>query len=449
MKGRITICGAGLVGSLLAIYLKRAGFDVRVFEKRSDPRSKNEDAGRSINLAISHRGLRALKEAIPDLDKEALKLSVPMYGREIHDVNGERTFQAYGESTQHINSIGRAALNELLISKAERSGVDFLFDYTCAGYDFLTKEWKFSTSTNESILTEAGEIVIGADGAFSVVRKFLSEQSTMHPLIETLDYGYKELDITITDVSVLTNREALHIWPRERFMLIALPNKDGSYTATLFLPIAGELSFEKLNSNEKILTFFTTHFSDALQVLPDLCEQFAAHPTSKLFTVHSSDWYNSHTLLIGDAAHALVPFYGQGMNAGFEDCRVLSEIIHNNKELNWQEIFSEFFIQRKQNADAISDLALQNFIEMRDHVADARFLVRKKIENFLHQKLDEKFIPQYTMVSFSDTPYKEAKAIGELHEVILKDIMSMPGIEEDWPSSELEQHVIQTAQKYL
>jgi kynurenine 3-monooxygenase len=449
MRGRITICGAGLVGSLLAIYLKRIGFDVRVFEKRPDPRLKKDNAGRSINLAISHRGLRALQEAIPDLDKAALKLSVPMYGREIHDANGERTFQPYGESTQHINAIGRAALNELLISRAEQAGVYFLFDHACIDYNFLTKEWKFSTSANESILTESGEIVIGADGAFSVIRKFLAQQSGVYPLIETLEYGYKELDIDITNVSTLQNKEALHIWPRERFMLIALPNKDDSYTATLFLPMTGELSFEELNSDEKILPFFKTHFSDALQVLPDLCEQFKAHPTSNLFTVNSSDWYNNHTLLIGDAAHALVPFYGQGMNAGFEDCRILAEIIDKHKELNWLQIFSEFFVQRKQNADAISDLALQNFIEMRDHVADSVFLVRKKIEKFLHHTLAEKFIPQYTMVSFSDTPYKEAKEIGELHDTILKEIMSLPGIEDAWPSAELEQYAVKTAEKYL
>ncbi len=449
MKECISICGAGLVGSLLSIYLKKAGFEVRVFEKRSDPRYTTTHAGRSINLAISHRGLHALADAIPGLDEEALALAVPMYGRAIHDINGELTFQPYGESTQHINSIGRTALNELLISKAEQSGVRFLFNHTCCDYNATRKQWKFTDINNTLVETESGEILIGADGAFSVVRNFLSRELDEKPVVETLDYAYKELDIPAAHSDKLINRDALHIWPRERFMLIALPNKDKSYTATLFLPIEGERSFNTLNSDRTILDFFQTYFADALKVLPDLYDQFKKNPTSKLFSVHTSVWNNSHTLLIGDAAHALVPFYGQGMNAGFEDCRILAEILQTKTQIDWEKIFADFFIQRKQNADAIADLALQNFVEMRDHVADAKFLTRKKIENFLHKVLSEKFIPQYTLVSFSDTSYKEAKNVGILHNTILEKIMSIPDIESLWPSSALEKQALQIANRYV
>lgn len=449
MKERISICGAGLAGSLLAVYLVERGFNVRVFEKRKDPRKTDVHAGRSINLAISHRGIRALREANPGLDKDALSLAVPMYGRAIHGIDGKLSFQAYGESSQHINSIGRAELNALLITRAEDLGVRFLFDHTCADYDAGTKQWIFSDALHGPVKTESGEIVLGADGAFSVIRSFLSKELHAAPNVETLEYGYKELEIAGEYGKTITSQEALHIWPRERFMLIALPNKDGSYTATLFLPLKGEISFETLHTDDAVVSFFEQHFSDTKELFPDLIQQFAKHPTSKLFTVHSSDWHNTHTLLIGDAAHALVPFYGQGMNAGFEDCRVLAEIIDGKSMLQWEEVFSDFYKQRKDNADAISDLALQNFIEMRDHVADASFLVRKKIEKYLYQQLAEAFIPQYTMVSFTDVPYKEAREAGILHQLILDEIMSIPDIEDIWPTAALQKSAVSIAEKHI
>lgn len=449
MNQQISICGAGLVGSLLSIFLKNKGFSVRVFEKRSDPRNTTIHAGRSINLAISQRGLRALAEAFPGLDGKALELAVPMYGREIHDIQCDLKFQAYGEASQHINSIGRSALNELLISTAEKLGVDFHFEHACADYDDAHKQWIFSDQSGDLVKTAEREIVIGADGAFSVVRSLLSKKSLQQPIVDTLDYGYKELEIHAEHAKALANKQALHIWPRERFMLIALPNKDGSFTATLFLPLQGEISFERLQSKEDIYLFFTTYFSDALQLIPNLIEQFDAHPTSNLFTIHTTNWYNEHSLLIGDAAHGLVPFYGQGMNAGFEDCRIFSEIIAHTNELNWQQIFAEFYKQRKINADAISDLALKNFIEMRDHVADPNFLLRKKIEKYLQQALPEIFIPQYTMVSFTDISYKEALDAGVVQDNMFKEIMHIEGIQDAWPNVVLEREVVSIAKKYL
>ncbi|WP_018342448.1 FAD-dependent oxidoreductase [Cytophaga aurantiaca] len=449
MKEQINICGAGLVGSLLAIFLIQKGYRVRVFEKRKDPRITSDDAGRSINLAISHRGLHALKDALPELDLRALDLAVPMFGRAIHDEAGAVVFQAYGEASQHINSIGRSELNILLISKAASLGVEFLFAHTSTEYDATNKQWTFNDALGNATTTQSGEIVIGADGAFSVVRKQLLDTVQKQAQIDTLDYGYKELEIKVPFSNKIATKEALHIWPRERFMLIALPNKDGSYTATLFLPMEGELSFKALSTNEKIRSFFNTYFSDTLELIPDLEKQFEQHPTSRLATIHTATWYNDHTLLIGDAAHALVPFYGQGMNAGFEDCRILSEIIDKKGATNWEQVFAEFFTQRKKNTDAISDLALQNFVEMRDHVADASFLVRKKIEKFLHQQLQERFVPQYTLVSFSDTPYSNAKDVGVLHAGILDEIMALPGIEVLWPSEELEKKVIKIAEPHI
>jgi kynurenine 3-monooxygenase len=449
MKEQINICGAGLTGSLLAILLIRKGYNVRVFEKRSDPRICSVDAGRSINLAISHRGLHALKDALPELDIEALKLAVPMFGRAIHDEIGHVTFQAYGDSSQHINSIGRSALNILLISKAASLGVEFLFEHTCTVYHAAPKQWIFNDADKNQVETTSGEILFGADGAFSVVRKYLLDQAGEHAQIDTLDYGYKELEIHMPYAERIDNNKALHIWPRERFMLIALPNKDRSYTATLFLPMEGELSFNALNSSEKIHSFFEKYFSDALQLIPDLEKQFELHPTSRLATIHTTTWYNDHTLLIGDAAHALVPFYGQGMNAGFEDCRILAEIVELKGTKNWEKTFSDFFAQRKKNTDAISDLALQNFIEMRDHVADAAFLIRKNIEKYLHEELKDRFIPQYTLVSFSDTPYSTAKETGVLHAIILDEIMAIADIELLWPSEELKKEVIKIAKLHV
>lgn len=449
MKEQVNICGAGLVGSLLSILLIQKGYKVRVFEKRKDPRVNNVDAGRSINLAISHRGLHALQHALPGLDIEVLKLAVPMFGRAIHDEVGNVQFQAYGESSQHINSIGRSALNLLLISKAASLGVEFLFEHTCMLYDAAKEQWIFNDAQQNRIETASGEILIGADGAFSVVRKHLLDAIQDQVQIDTLDYGYKELEIRTPYSEKISTKEALHIWPRERFMLIALPNSDDTYTATLFLPMDGELSFGALNSSEKIHTFFRKYFADALELIPDLEKQFEWHPTSRLATIHASQWHNKHTLLIGDAAHALVPFYGQGMNAGFEDCRVLAEIIEKKETGNWESVFTEFFKQRKKNTDAISDLALQNFVEMRDHVADGAFLVRKKIEKFLHHEFKERFVPQYTLVSFSDTPYSIAQATGILHAKILDEVMRIEGIETLWPSEDLQQRVIKITESYI
>ncbi len=449
MNERISICGAGLVGSLLSIFLIKKGYTVRVFEKRLDPRVHNVDAGRSINLAISQRGLHALKDALPALDMEALELAVPMFGRAIHDVRGSLSYQAYGESSQHINSIGRGDLNHLLISKAEALGVEFCFDHACKAYFLDRKQWVFSSGVGTEVTTDANEIVVGADGAFSMIRKCLAEESHIDPLINTLDYGYKELEIGAAYGHYIENQEALHIWPRERFMLIALPNKDGSFTATLFLPMKGAVSFDALDTEEKVASFFNTYFVDSLKLFPDLNEQFNAHPTSQLSTIHTDNWFNAHTVLIGDAAHALVPFYGQGMNAGFEDCRILSEIIHQKSTSSWNAIFEEFYRQRKIHTDAISDLALQNFVEMRDLVADEEFLIRKKVEKYLHQEFADKFIPQYTLVSFSDTPYAEAKQIGEMHQKILDEIMQIPSIVGQWPTVELELDVKRIASIYL
>ena len=448
-KEKITICGAGLVGSLLSIYLIQRGFDVRVIEKRSNPLKSFSDKGRSINLAISHRGIHALANALPDLEKKVLKgLAVPMHGRQIHDMTGRLSFQPYGKSGQHINSIGRTSLNKLLIEEAIRLGVHFLFEHTCNDYNESTKKWSFQTLAGDYIYTDPGEVVIGADGAFSMIREKMHLHEKQYRLDE-LDYGYIELDIISEEAIGIAGREALHIWPRERFMLIALPNNDGSFTATLFLPMEGALSFSSLDSNDQIKNFFNTYFPDTKKLLPDVPEQFLHHQVSKLFTVHADKWYNSHTLLIGDAAHALVPFYGQGMNAGFEDCRILAEIIDRQEVLDWERVFKEFFHQRKKNADAISDLALQNFIEMRDLVADESFLIRKKIESYLHSVFPETFIPQYTMVSFTDTSYSDAVDAGIFHEKILNEIMEIAEIKNKWPDQEVQAMAKNIALKYL
>jgi len=376
-------------------------------------------------------------------------LAVPMYGRRIHGIDGNLSFQAYGKSDQYINSIGRGSLNQLLIRKALNLGVDFLFEYTCDAYNEADQVWSFISGTGDKILTSPNEIVIGADGAFSVIRENLFSTEDKKYKLATLDYGYIELDISAEQAKGSMDSDSLHIWPRERFMLIALPNNDGSLTATLFLPFEGDVSFYGLKTEKNINDFFDKYFSDAKKIIPDLNKQFNLHPVSGLFLVHADKWSNSHSLLIGDAAHALVPFYGQGMNAGFEDCRILAEIMDNQSDLNWEKIFKEFFSQRKNNADAISELALQNFTEMRDLVADRSFLVRKQIESYIASVFPDLFIPQYTMVSFTDIPYSEAFQTGNRHKELLNKIMCVSGIEAEWPNDLLREKVKKIALTFL
>lgn len=417
----IAIVGAGLVGSLLAIYLIKRGYRVTVFERRGDMRKKGYEGGRSINLALSNRGLRALEEV--GLAEEIKKVAIPMHGRMMHDIAGNLTYQAYGKQGQYINSISRSNLNWVLMERAEQLGVQFHFEQRIANIDI----------EKTSIGNQAFDYIIGADGAFSAVRSAFQITDRFNYSQEYIQHGYKEFHIPPGKGGAFQfEKNALHIWPRESFMLIALPNPDGSFTCTLFFAFEGAVSFEKLTNEQEQKSFFQNYFSDALALMPEYLEDFKTNPTSSLVTVRCYPWVKNKTLLMGDAAHAIVPFYGQGMNAGFEDCRVFNQLLDAHQD-DLEKVLPAFQELRKPDADAIAQLALYNFVEMRDLVGDADFLLRKKIEAKLHELYPQQWIPLYSMVTFYENiRYSEALKMGEKQKKIMDAVMAQPDIEKNW-----------------
>lgn len=437
----ITIAGAGLVGTLLSIFLSKRGHRVKLYERRKDMRKNNSGGGRSINLALSDRGITALKKiGIYDAIKS---ISLPMPGRFIHNADGSSSYQPYGKEGQYINSVSRAALNEMLLDKAEEAGVEICFDSTCTQVNWTTNEISFNSAGE--ILTSKADIIFGADGAFSATRL----QHMLHH--EKFDYqqfyidcGYKELTIPATasgDFAMDPN--ALHIWPRKDYMLIALPNTDKTFTCTLFFPFDGPQSFSTLNSEEKIQTFFEKNFADTIPLMPTFMEDFIHNPVSSLVTVKCYPWVRGDKFsLLGDAAHAIVPFFGQGMNCGFEDCRILDELIELYED-DWAKILEEFQTQRKPDADAIATLAVNNFIEMRDRTADPKFLLQKKIEALLHEKFPEEWVPAYTQVTFSPhIRYSTALKNGNVQESIMQEFMLREDIESVWQQDGFLEEII-------
>ncbi len=436
----IAITGAGLVGCLLAVYLCRRGYKVTVFERRPDMRQQQVDVGRSINLALSNRGLRALEEI--GLADEIKRVAMPMHKRMMHAVDGSLTFQPYGQEGQFINSISRGNLNILLMETAEKNGVAFRFSHRVTDIDLnATTLTLQQNNASHSITFDA---IIGADGAFSAVRHAMQFTDRFDFSQDYIEHGYKELHIPAASNSQFPmEKNSLHIWPRESYMLIALPNPDGSFTCTLFFPFDGDPSFSALQSEQKIRDFFLKHFSDATALMPQLIHDFNSNPTSSLVTMKCFPWVRNNTLLIGDAAHAIVPFYGQGMNAGFEDCRILNQLLDQYQD-DWEKAILAFQQQRKPDTDAIAQLALDNFIEMRDLVADADFLLRKKIESKLHELYPDEWIPLYSMVTFhDDIRYSEAYRIGVKQKKIMDEVMKKPGIETTWTHLDFEQLVRQ------
>lgn len=436
----IAIVGAGLVGSLLSIYLARRGYNVSVFERRNDMRTGNADAGRSINLALSSRGIRALEET--GLAEVMKQIATPMHGRMMHDIHGKLTFQPYGKKGQYINSISRSELNVVLMNEAEKLGVQIHFNHRCVHVDFQKTVLTLENIKANKNVSETFDLIIGSDGAFSAVRGQMQIADRFNYSQHFIEHGYKELLIPATTGHVL-ERNALHIWPRESFMMIALPNSDGSFTSTLFLAFDGDPSFSSLGNDSDIMQFFESTFPDAIPLIPDLLGDYHNNPTSSLVTVKCFPWTRNNTLIIGDAAHAIVPFYGQGMNAGFEDCRVLDQLLDKHND-NWSKVLFEFQNIRKPDTDAIAQLALDNFIEMRDLVADADFLLRKKIEAKLHELYPDRWIPQYSMVTFHDNiRYSEALATGARQKKIMDQVMKTSNIAECWQQLNFDEIVSQ------
>lgn len=434
----IAIVGAGLVGSLLSIYLKKRGYAVTVFERRKDLRIKGAETGRSINLALSNRGIRALEEV--GLADELKKVAIPMHGRMMHDKQGKLSSFAYGKEGQFINSVSRSGLNVVLMNEAERLGVAFRFEQRIGKVDL--EKTSLEVTGNQKSETYSFDYIIGADGAFSAVRTAFQFTDRFDYQQDYIDHGYKELHIPPgANGAFQLEKNYLHIWPRESFMMIALPNPDGSFTCTLFFPFEGNPSFNTIKTKQDVENFFSETFPDAKSLMPDLLTDFETNPTSSLVTIKCYPWVRNKTLLIGDAAHGIVPFYGQGMNAGFEDCRILNDLLNIHHD-NWDVVLSEFQKLRKPDADAIAALALDNFIEMRDLVADADFLLRKKIEGKLYDLFPTKWIPLYPMVTFMDTMrYSDALRIGQKQKLIMDDVMKNPNIETNWVNLNFEELV--------
>lgn len=438
----ISILGAGLIGSLMSIYLRRQGLDVSVYDKRPDKRkTPYTEGGRSINMALSYRGWKSLEQV--GLKEKVLPLAIPMYGRRIHDEHGGTIFSPYGTKEQAIYSISRGQFNQLLAEEAERLGVQFFFDHKSVNTDFRTQEITFETPEGERKLE--APVIIGADGAYSSLRMSMQKQVRFNYRQEYISHGYKELTIPATAAGEYAmDPNALHIWPRGKFMLIALPNPDGSFTCTLFLPFEGtKVCFSKITEERDLVSVFKSYFEDAFQLMPDLTEEYFRNPTSSLINVECYPWVQGQSLLIGDASHAMVPFYGQGMNCGFEDCSILNGLVEKFGTSTWDMVFEKFQKIRKDDTGAICQLAMENFVEMRDSIADPRFILRKKIEAKLHQLYPNDWIPLYTMVTFSDIGYAEAYALGKLQEGIMDKVMANPLITENWDKLDYEEIINQ------
>ena len=444
MKKSVTIVGAGLVGSLLSIYLSKRGYKVNVFERRADMRLETMSAGRSINLALSDRGWRGL-EGVGIAD-DIKKISIPMYGRFIHHKDGTNAYQPYGKDNQAIYSVSRADINMKLMDLAEQQeNVNIQFNKKCTLINRKDLAITFEDNLTKETSNSSADLLFGADGAFASSRLSIQLQSDRFEYNQHyIDCGYKELIIPAgKNGEFLLDKNALHIWPRGSFMMIALPNPDGNFTCTLFLPFEGENSFSNLKTDKQVEDFFKSEFSDAFSLMPTLISDFKTNTTASLVTVKCAPWvFDNKIGLIGDAAHAIVPFYGQGMNCGFEDCVVLNELIEKHND-DWDIIFPEYEQLRKPDGDAIADLAIANFVEMRDKTADPKFILQKKIEAKFSQHYPDKWIPLYSMVTYSPhIRYSTALKEGQKQQKIMDEIMALNNIESIWESDEIESEIL-------
>jgi len=418
----ITIVGAGLVGSLLAVYLNRRGYKVSVFEKRADMRKSNVSAGRSINLALAQRGIHALEQA--GLMNDVLPLLIPMKGRMLHEIGSQPEFFPYGQREHEvIYSVSRGGLNNMMMTAAEsNSDTEFFFEHELVDVDLKNDHLKFVDLGVGKERSVSFDFLIGADGGGSQVRSELMEACGGKCSAEMLDHDYKELEIPADkDGGFLIDKNSLHIWPRGGFMLIALPNLDGSFTVTLFMPTRGETSFEQISKNN-VASFFEEVFPSAAKLMPELETDFCLNPTGDLGTIRCYPWVHDNAMILGDAAHAIVPFHGQGMNCGFEDCAKLDRLL-NEFDDDWTRAADEFQKTRKPNADAIADMALENYVIMRDSVSDDLFQKKKVLGFELERRFPRRFIPRYSMVMFHDIPYHDAIQRGLIQDEIMSGLL--------------------------
>jgi len=446
MPKHAAVVGSGLVGSLWTTFLAQRGYHVDVFERRADSRRAGYKGGRSINLALSDRGWRAL-EAV-GVAEAVRREAIPMFRRVMHAIDGTITTQPYGEHGQAIWSVSRGGINMALMTEAEKhANVRLHFEHETDLDDATEGRIKWTTPEGQG--SGCFDAVFSTDGANSGIRKALQAEGAMEWTEQVIDHGYKELLIPSgPDGTSLIEREALHIWPRASYMLIGLPNPDGSFTMTLFFPNEGLVSFAALDTPEAAEVFFAEFFADALALMPDFKEQWAQNPVSKLGIVRSWPWSKGKVVLFGDASHAIVPFYGQGMNSGFEDCFELNRMMDALGE-DPATLFPAFEAERKPNADAIAELALLNFIEMRDLTGQPEFLLRKKIESKLHAERPDQWIPLYTQVTFSHIPYSVALERGRQMDRVFAEVMQWPGIAENWDQPETLAKIWKVADRQL
>lgn len=406
---KFVIVGGGPGGSLAANYLGKAGYVVEVYEMRADLRSSEAPGGRSINLALSHRGLSALDRV--GLADPALKAAIPMPGRMIHALDGSTNFQPYGRDSSHaINSVSRAGLNQLILKAADQyESVSLHFNRKCVGVDVDAGTIELCNTETGETSTASGDIILSADGAFSVVRWAMQKRDRFDFRQDYLEHGYKELVIPAgSGASFRIEKHALHIWPRRSFMMIALPNADGSFTCTLFWPFEGEHGFDQVKSADDLMGVFRTYFPDAIEHMPNLVEDYFQNPVGSLATIRSGPWFVADKLvMLGDACHAVVPFYGQGMNAAFEDMLVLDECMKEHRP-DWERAFQRYYEIRKVHVDTLADLAIRNFVEMRDHTGSSVFLFKKKVDSLLHRVFPRWYHPLYFMATFTRMPYADA-----------------------------------------
>jgi len=422
MAERAVIVGAGPVGSMLACLLAERGYVVDVYERRPDMRRHAISAGRSINLAVSTRGLHGLH--LLGLDEEVLRQAVPMHGRMIHALDGATQLQPYGKSGEFINSMSRGEINKMLMTRAEATGrVRIHFQHRLVEADLDARRATFKRETTGEGVTVDAPVLVGADGSASVLRAAILGKTAGVYTNDLLSSGYKELTIppAAGPSRFAIEPNALHIWPRGHFMLIALPNQDGSFTVTLFLPYEGDPSFAGLKTPAEVDDFFARYFADAAALIPGLTEAFLAAPLGQMVTVRTAPWAWGKNLLIGDAARAIVPFFGQGMNAGFEDCTELARLLDASADV--AAAFARFSETRKPNADAIADLAVENFTEMRDKVADPVFMLQRAVEAELTRRHPERYWTRYRLVTFSRTPYRVALEAGRIQAGLFDELV--------------------------
>ncbi len=434
-----TIIGAGLAGSLWAIYLTKAGYKVTIFERRSDIRKAEISAGKSINLALSTRGWTAMKEV--GIEKEIEPLAIPMTGRIMHSTEGELTYQPYGEEGQAIYSVSRGGINAKMMDLAEASGnAEIKYRHKCYDVDFESGTVHIENSETGEKFQHSADVVFACDGAYSAVRYSGFQKLDRFDFSQDyIDDGYRELLLPANpDGSYKLDKNALHIWPRGRFMLIALANEDGSFTCTLFMPFENnEYSFDQLKTKADVDHFFRQVFPDFHDMMPDVADQWETHPLSSLAIMRCYPWTSGKVALMGDAAHATVPFYGQGMNASLEDCYEMGRLMKKHNE-DWAAVFQEYQEIRKPNGDALQDLSLYNYKVMANYVADPHFLLKKKFEHRIHELYPDKYLSLYSMVSFSNIPYSEAHSKGKEQDAFIEGIMASNDVEKMMESGEVD-----------